>query len=537
MQRLLRLIFVSLLLCSLVLFSSCSLFENEGSGHTFKVSLSSNPENLDPQIATDQSSIAVAKNMFIGLMRMVDGRLETGVAKDYMISNDGLKYTFYLDERYKWKTVGDFNGSVTAHDFVFAFKRLFDPKTESLHAKDYYCIGGAEAVNKGLSPVDSLGVNAIDDYTIEFNLQYQNADFLYLLAQLPASPCNEEFFNSCKGKYGLETENIASNGAFYVRYWLYDKYNKSNYIKLTRNSYYSDIRRVYPSGVTFLIDGTFSEKLNNFTSEQTDILIDADNYSQLSKLEYKYTMDFTSTFGIVFNLDNAVFSKKEVRELFSLAIDRSKLDSNLSDNLSIAYGAFPPNTIISGSKYEKGFDESLLSYNKITAEYRWGFILSEEEKSSLYNMNLLVSDSFADYNDLKTITDSWYDAFGIHFGLEVVNQADYDKRIASGSYDIAFVSLSYDNSDVFGYLSPFGSDHEFGFSVEEVIGIEETADKYITLTAKLRDYINAEAKIIEDYLFLPICHKSVYCYYGEDIADFDFDPITNTIFFENAKCY
>ncbi len=537
MQKIMRVFMIFLIACSMVFCSSCSLFSNDGAGHTFKVSLDFNPENLDPQIANDPSSISVAKNMFVGLMKVVNGRLETGVAKDYMISYDGLKYTFYLDERYKWKAVGDFEASVTAHDFVFAFKRLFDPETESPYAKDYYCIGGAEAANKGVIPTDSIGVKAIDDYTLEFSLQYQNADFLYLLAQLPASPCNEGFFNSCKGKYGLEAENIASNGAFYVRYWLYDKYNKSNYIKLTRNSFYSEVNRVFPSGVTYLIDSTTAEKLNNFTDEQTDILIDSENYSQISKREYKNSQYFTSTFGIIFNQKNEVFSKKEVRELFSLAINRPKLESEFPSNISVAYGIFPPNTVISGSKYEKGFDNSVLDYNKITAEYRWGFILSEEEKSSLYNMNLLVSDSFTDYNKLMTVMDSWYDAFGIHFGIEVVNQADYDKKIASGDFDIAFTSLSYENSDVFGYISPFGSDSLYGFSVYDVIKIESTFGKYITLTAKLRDYISAEAKIIEDYLFIPICHKSVYCYYSEDIVDFEFDPTTNTIIFENAKCY
>ena len=537
MQKFKRISIVFVIICSMLFSSGCSLFDDDGSGHTFKVSLDSNPENLDPQIANDASSIAVAKNMFIGLMRLADGRLETGVAKDYMISDDGLKYTFYLDDRYKWKAVGDFEADVTAHDFVFAFERLFDSSTESPHAKDYYCILGAEAVNRGYISTDHLGVKAIDDYTIEFTLEYQNAEFLYLLAQLPASPCNEEFFNSCKGKYGLEAENIASNGAFYVRYWLYDKYNKSNYIKLTRNTFYSDINRVFPSGVTYLIDTTTSEKLNNFTAEQTDILIDDDNYSQLSKLEYESLSEYIATHGIIFNLDDPVFAKKEVRQLFSLAIDRSELEKKFPDNLSAAYGIFPPNTVVSGSKYEKGFDESLLEYNKITAEYRWGFTLSEEEKSSLYNINMLVCSSFTEYDKLKAITDSWYDVFGIHFGIEVVNQDDYDRRIANGEYDIAFVSLSADDSDVFGYLKPFGDDSAYGFTVEEVNTIERSSGKYITLTAKLRDYIGAEAKIVEEYLFLPICHSLVYCYYDEDIADFEYDPLTNAIIFENAKCY
>lgn len=537
MQKFKRISIIFVIIFTMILSSGCSLFSDDGSGHTFKISLDSNPENLDPQIANDSSSISVAKNMFIGLMKLVDDRLITGVAKDYMISDDGLTYTFYLEEGYKWKAVGNFEENVTAHDFVFAFKRLFDPETDSPHAKDYFCILNSKRVNNGSMPADSIGVKALDDYTLEFSLEYPNADFLYLLAQLPASPCNEEFFISCRGKYGLETENIASNGPFYVRYWLYDKYNKSNYIKLTRNNFYSQINRVYPSGVTYLIDTSMSEKLNNFTGEQTDILIDTLNFNQLSKLEYESLNKYNSTLGIVFNLTNPIFAEKEVRELFSLAINREKLESELTGNLSLASGIFPPNTVISGSKYEKGFDDSIISYNKITAEYRWGFVLSEEEKTSLYNINILVCSDFSDYNKVKIITDSWYDAFGIHFGLDVVNKADYDKRISNGEYDIAFISLSPEDSGPVGYVSPFGSSSKYGFTVDKVCKIEFTNGKYITLTEKLYDYITAEAAIIEDYFFIPICHSSVYCYYDEDIEGFEFQPLTNTIIFENAKHY
>ncbi len=538
MRKILNLSVVLALLCSLVLFSSCSLFENDGSGHNFKVSLSSNPENLDPQIADDHSSIAVAKNMFVGLVRSSGGRIITGVAKDYLISSDGLKYTFYLDDRYKWKSLGDFEADVTAHDFVFAFKRLFDVKTESPYASAYFCISGAKEVYNGKIAFEEIGIKALDDYTVEFTLEYQNADFLYLLSQLPASPCNEEFFISCKGKYGLESENIASNGAFYVKYWLYDKYNKSNYIRLIRNSLYSEINRVYPSGITYLIDPTDAEKLNNFTDETTDILITENNLSKLTELEYEYKKYSNATHGIVFNLNNEIFARKDIREVFALAINRPELDKKLNGNLLPAYSIFTTDAVMpSGSVYESSFDKALLEYNKITAEYRWNFLLTETEKTSLYNINILVCDTFADNDKLRIISDSWYNAFGIHFGIEVVNQADYAKRISTGDYDIAFAELSPKNGDVFGYISDFGSLKTFGFEADEVKTIERTADKYNTLTAKYYDYLNAEKRIIEDYLFIPVCHSSVYCFYTEDVADFEYDPLTDIIYFEIAKCY
>ena len=537
MRRITRSFLIFTVLCSLILCTSCSLFDNDGSGHTFKISIDSNPENLDPQIASDASSIAVCRNTFTGLLRSTQGKLTLGVAKDYSISSDGLKYTFYLDERYEWKSVGNFSAKVTANDFVFAFKRLFDSKTESPHASKYFCISGARSAHLGVASLDEIGVKATNDYTLEFTLEYPNAEFLYLLAELPASPCNEEFFESCKGKYGLEAENIASNGAFYVRYWLYDKYNKSNYIRLSRNSSYSEISRVYPSGVTYFIDPKNGEKLNAFTAKTTDILVDKYDFSKLGESDYQRTQDYSGTLGIVFNLSNEIFARTDIRELFAMAVDRKELGKELPDNLTPAYSIFPPNTVICGSVYEGSFDKTVLEYNMITAEYRWNFILSDEEKDSLHGINILVCDEFKNSDKLRLISNSWYDAFGIHFGIEVVNKNDYDARLSAGDYDIAFVSLNTDSGDVFGYIKGFGYNADYNVRLSEVISVKATADKYSSLTAKYRDYLSAEKRIIEDYLFIPVCHSLTFCYFDEDVSDFEYDVLTDTIIFEKAKHY
>ena len=89
----------------LVLMTACSpleklisVFQDDGSGYVFKISIAADPKTLDPQLASDSASIAVARNMFVGLLKTLpDGSLAPAAAKDYTISSDGMVYTFTID--------------------------------------------------------------------------------------------------------------------------------------------------------------------------------------------------------------------------------------------------------------------------------------------------------------------------------------------------------------------------------------------------------------------------------------------------------
>ncbi len=48
-----------------------------------------------------------------------------------------------------------------------------------------------------------LGVKAIDDYTLEIKLKSADSGFLNVLSTAIAMPCNEDYFNATKGRYGL----------------------------------------------------------------------------------------------------------------------------------------------------------------------------------------------------------------------------------------------------------------------------------------------------------------------------------------------
>lgn len=92
---------------------------------------SSEIPSLDSALATDQVSFIVLNNVMEGLYRLgKDNKPVPGVAESHEVSEDGKTYTFKLRKDAKWSN-GD---PVTAHDFVFAWKRVLDPKTKSEYA-------------------------------------------------------------------------------------------------------------------------------------------------------------------------------------------------------------------------------------------------------------------------------------------------------------------------------------------------------------------------------------------------------------------
>ena len=87
--------------------------------------LSGGVTSLDPQFADGESEQLVIYNMMEGLMRQLPlGELENGVITGYEVSEDQTVYTFSLKEGMVWDDSE--NTPVTAHDFVFAFQRIFN---------------------------------------------------------------------------------------------------------------------------------------------------------------------------------------------------------------------------------------------------------------------------------------------------------------------------------------------------------------------------------------------------------------------------
>ena len=187
-----------------------------------ELNLTSNSDipSLDMSKATDSLSFSVANNVMEGLVRVNnDGEVVEGIAKEWKSSEDKKTWTFYLRKDAVWSN-GD---PVTAKDFEFGFKRTLNPKTASQYGFIMYDIVGAENYNIGkTTDSNSIGIKAIDNYTLEVKLNRPVNYFDRLMSFPVFFPQNEKFVKEQGDKFGTTEKTTLYNGPFTLTKWKLD---------------------------------------------------------------------------------------------------------------------------------------------------------------------------------------------------------------------------------------------------------------------------------------------------------------------------
>lgn len=517
--------------------SSCK--EDDGSGHIFKMNIENNPRNLDPQLAEDSESLMIIENMMEGLVRALpEGGIVPAAAESFSMSEDGLTYTFYLKQDMKWETVAeDFEGHVTANDFVYAFRRLFDAETNSPYSGDYLCIKNSGAALAGTCPPEKLGVRAIDEYTVEFTLEYAYYDFLSLLARSPAMPCSKSFFEFTKGRYGMAADAVASNGAFYLKEWNYDPYWNNNYLIMRRNKSYSEKSYVYPYSLNFFITGDKSGDEEDFSKGDTDCIITEKYDEKLfkDKAVYGYA---SKTAGLAFNPNSEYFRNKPLREALAKSLNREEYARSLPQGMTAAYGALPAGITVQGKSFRDLVPDRTLELYDPAFSALWENALKSAGKESADNVKITVPDSFGGTEAIYAITDRWRSELRFNCGVEVVSETEYEEKIKSGSYDIALVEMFAPRNSAYDFLKGF-SDGEIFPKYRNPAFAENlrAAAAAVSITEGTELLGAAESLLIEDCVFVPICSENAFLVCSPDAADVAYYPFTGTVWFGEAKYF
>ena len=503
------------LLLSLVLTLCCLTgCESEKTTVSVAYDLSASPSNIDPQNASSQGAMIILQHVMEGLYRLDENGLPTpALAAAMKIENGEKTYTFTLRSDAKWYYLDEQKNEqtkpLTAQDFVFAFRRLMRAETRSQAAARFYCIENAEAVHTGAMPEEELGVKALDDRTVQFTLNNANDAFLYLLTTTYALPCNEDFFESTRGRYGLDKDTLLSNGAYRISFW-----DSSDQIRLAKNSTYYGADAVCADQVRLRItkaesDRTDTERLSEETVDA--MLLPGDRAAALSSSDYAVTMLENEVFGLLLNQKNETLANENIRQAIALCFDRSAYEKKLPAHLKIADRLVPASTALFGTAYIA--DVSAPDLDIETAQQLYGTGLSELGKTAVNDLTLLVNgEAEVDLTPyFMQISQLLQRDLSMYIRVESVNASTFKSRLASGNYDIAAVSYSAADSSVLTYLEPFITDsstNNNGNSDETIdtafnaIANAETVSEAAALCASI------EQKLLDGGAFIPMLFAS-----------------------------
>lgn len=520
--------------------------QSDGSGYLFTISIDSNPKSLDPQYATDSSSLTIITNLYEGLIEEDEsGNITPAGASDYTISDDGLIYTFHLNTNRYWyydKNQDDVIDDdetwlVTAQDYVYAFQRIFDSNTQSPYSKTYSAIKNGIDYLDGKANADELGVHAISDYELQFVLDEPDIMFLHKLSLTAALPCNENFFLSTKGQYGLDQTSVASCGAFYMRLWFYDPYGKDNLIYLRRNTANSAARSVYPSNLTFHIRKNAEETQDDFSNGESDVYT-TNIYNEEYMKNNLVMSDYSMTLGLVFNPDNKTFSNSNLRKALAYSIQSITLEQDSNGDLLPATGIISPDASVLGDNYREQVSQEIFKSNESTEQIQKYYenALSQLGIATLDSTKILVCQNYMDCDYLHDIIQTWQEFFGFYIGIEEVTLSEYNQRIADNDFTIAVYGVSGETSNPYDTLKLFSSNSDFfGYSNHNVdvllsnLNICSDRDIYFEYCQELEQYI------LSDNYFIPLYYKNKYLIASQENEDIQYDAFSGIINLRDAK--
>ena len=281
-----RLIGTGLVLATGILLSACGQSNTDTS--TYSSTFSANPTIFNYLLDYYADNTAVITNLVDGLLENDSyGNLTPALAEDWSVSADGLTYTYKLRKDAKWYTAdGEEYAPVKAQDFVTGIKYAADNKGQAMDLIQNSIKGLNDYVTGVTNDFSTVGVKALDDYTVEYTLTRPEPYWNSKTTNSILFPVNEEFLKSKDKDFGtLTPDSILYNGPYLLK----DFTSKSS-IEYVKNPHYYDHDKVTIEKVKLAyFDGSDQEMtIRNFESGAYSIAGVYPNSSNYAKTKEKY---------------------------------------------------------------------------------------------------------------------------------------------------------------------------------------------------------------------------------------------------------
>ncbi|WP_024832738.1 peptide ABC transporter substrate-binding protein [Ruminiclostridium josui] len=300
----------------LTVFAGCGSSTSSGT-KGISASIASEPASIDPSLNKSLDGGTYINCAFEGLTTYdKEGKIVPGTAEKWDISADNKVYTFHIRKDAKWSD----GKAVTANDFVYSWKRAVDPKTASDYAYYLYFVKNGEAINTNGADINTLGVKAIDDTTLEVTLENVCPFFTEIVAFPTLVPLREDIVSKNPDKWTLDPKTYIGNGPYVLKEWKH-----SSKLVFEKNDNYWDKNNIVAPKIEWLlmndpnaILGAFKNKqlsfARNIPHDEIPAEKEAGNLHLFPQLG-TYYLDLLNT--------KAPFDNPKVRKAVSLAIDRN----------------------------------------------------------------------------------------------------------------------------------------------------------------------------------------------------------------------
>jgi ABC-type oligopeptide transport system substrate-binding subunit len=415
------------LLAALLVAAACSTSapaalktqsQSLASDQSLRVRLPDGPRSLDPALAQDERELAVVRQFSEPLLKpTADLRdVQPAAAESYTVSTDALTYVFHLRGNGRYAD----GQPVRAQDFVFAWRRLVDPRTAAPHA-DFFAgiVQGGEAANAldakhdadRIDPaLDRLGLKAPDDLTFQLTLAVPASQARWIAAMPEGGPLRPEM---------LKAPGTTGNGPFRVAETAKD------HVALAPNASYWGGRPTL-SMLTFTF-GADAAAVNRYRAGELDVVVDPPDPVSADLVK----VPELTTFWFDFNTARSPFDNSRVRLAFAMAIDREAIVNDQLKGRAAAATTLIPRGM-RGYRPEDGRPQET---NPAAA--RQELDAAGVPKDQLIALPMIVRDRPLDRALAAAVAAQWNRALGVSIAIQPLNAVEYSQRLRSGDFALA----------------------------------------------------------------------------------------------------
>ena len=390
------------------------------------------PASLDPNKVEGVPGAHVVRDLFEGLVNQdLEGNTIPGVATSWEVHDENRRWVFQLRDTARWS-----NGApVTAHDFVYAWRRISNPKTASPYAWYLEMAGvmNADEVIKGEQPPETLGVAAKGDHILEVTLEKPTPYFVRTMAHPSTFPVHQATIEKFGGQW-TRAGKMVSNGAYRLAEWVVNER-----IVLTRNEHYWSNAKTIINKVTFLPIVSQTAELNRYRAGEVELTnsVPLEHFKQLKKTlpDELMVQPQLGTYFYVFNTAKPPFDDARLRKALALAIDREVITKHVTGRGEKPAYAFTP--------------EIVAGYNPAQPEWAdWSQAQRVEEAKRLYaeagyskakplKFELLYNTLEAHKKLALAVGSMWKRALGVQVTLSNQEWKTYLDNLRLGKFEVA----------------------------------------------------------------------------------------------------
>ena len=488
--------------------------------------MSADPTSMDISRISDSYSAGVVNNVMEPLVRMgetEDGNyvIEPGDAATWESNDDATVWTFHLGDN-TWSD----GQPVTAHDYVYSLQRSADPATGCPNEYFLEPIAGYYEVRDGAS-LDTLGVKALDDKTLEITLSHPVPSYLDMCCGSVYYPIRKDAVEQYGEQYGTEPSMVLTNGAYN-----FDSWTHNSSITLSKRDGYWNADAVQIENVTVYILGDSNTAYTMFEANQIDY-VGTSTAEWVAKFTAMEDVDYVKTMGkntnyAFYNTQDALFQNANIRKAFNMATERQLFNEvNFGGRSNAATGWIPMSMSVGGVNYrEYAGDLMQAMYDEADAA---GMTAKDYLLKGMEELGLGNDPSTLDVTFSLAGTDDWFrtlgeflqqiygEALGVNLKIDFSEWGIFSSNLNTGNYQIGYMGWGAYYNDPYDMLSLFCSDIDaiqtkwVNTEYDELV-----KEAFQTMDADKRMEMYAEAErilLLEDCVVNPILFPSSNSFY------------------------